>query len=172
MLIRLKKTREGVVHSCLRGDGSAAVQRTRHAGFFALHDLLHYAVETTLGFGRAFFGLMAEGWSFETFGDRADPRYRSMPAEAVVAEHLVAIISRGLREGAWADPDLLRVWCDEVNAELAVELARLDLAAFRVEPARLAAICRAFQSLAQRWTAVPIGEHMELLYPPVASQPQ
>lgn len=172
MLIRLKKTRDGVVLSCVRADGSVAVQRTGHAGFFALHDLMHYAVETTLGLRRAFLGLMAEGWSFETFGDRDDPRYRSMPADAVVAEHLVDIISRGLRERAWADPDLLGVWCDDVNAELAGELAHTGLAPLRVDPDALAATCRAFHSLAERWAAVPIGGHLELPYPPDTPPPR
>ena len=52
MLIRLKKVRDGVVLSCIR-DGGAAVQRTGHGGYFALHDLMHYAAETVLGCGRA-----------------------------------------------------------------------------------------------------------------------
>ena len=96
MLIRLKRVRDGVVLTCVRGGegGSVSVQRTGHGGFFALHDLKHHAVETTLGFRRAFFGLMAEGWSFETFGDRTDPRYRacrprpSGRMEVPLGEHL------------------------------------------------------------------------------------
>ncbi len=166
MLIRLKKTRDGVVLTCVRDGGTVGVQRTGYGGYFALHDLMHYAVETTLGFGDAFFGLMAQGWDFATFGDRNDPRYRAMPAEAVIAEHLVDILTRGIRESAWRDPDLLAIWADDVNAELGASLGRAGLPAFRVEPASLAAICRAFRALADRWAAVPVGEHLELAFPP------
>jgi hypothetical protein len=169
MLIRLKRTREGVVLTCLRDAGPAAVQRTAHAGFFALHDLMHYAVETTLGLNHAFFGLMAQGWDFSTFGDQSDPRYKSMPTEAVIAEHLVDILSRGIRENAWADPELLPVWTDEVNAELGASLARSGLPAYRVEPTRLGALCVAFRDLAERWAAVPVGGHLELEFPPAAT---
>ena len=162
MLIRLKKTRDGVVLTCLRDGGSVAVQRTRHGGFFALHDLMHYAVETTMGFRNAFFGLMAQGWGFDTFGDRADPRYLSMPDEAIVAEHLVDIITRGIRAPVWSDTELLVVWTDEINADLAASLHQHGRAAQPVEPSRLAAICRCFQDLASRWAQVPVGGHLEL----------
>ena len=70
MIIRMKKTGEGVVLACLRDGGEPEIQRTGHGGFFALHDLLHYSVETTLGFDEGFFGLMASGWSFDDFTSR------------------------------------------------------------------------------------------------------
>jgi hypothetical protein len=73
MLIRIKKIDDGVVMACLRDGHEAEVQRTRHGGFFALHDLLHYSVETVLGFDQAFLGLMASGWSFENFTRHDDP---------------------------------------------------------------------------------------------------
>lgn len=165
MLIRLKKTRDGVVLSCIRGDGSAAVQRSGHGGYFAFHDLMHYAVETALGFRDAFLGLMDQGWDFATFADHDDPRYKAMPDEAIVAEHLVDIITRGIRESVWNDPDLLRLWTDEVNAELETALGRSGRTAVRVEPERLADICRVFRELVDRWAAVPVGEHMELVFP-------
>lgn len=165
MIIRLKKVRDGVVLTCVREGGSIAVQRSGHGGFFALHDLMHYAVETTLGFKEAFLGLMAAGWSFETFGDRSDPRYRSMPVEALWAEHLVAILSRTLADGAWRDPELFPLWAAEVNRELAAALAPSGGAPFRVEPEALARIGARFEELGRRWMDVPPGEHLELEFP-------
>ena len=51
---------------CVRADGSVTWQKQeRHAAFFALHDLTHFAVESTLGFRRGFYGLLAEGWDVE-----------------------------------------------------------------------------------------------------------
>ena len=99
MIIRLKKVRDGVVLTCLRDQTSVAVQRTGHGGFFALHDLMHFAVEITLGFRHAFFGLMSESWDFETFGDKTDRRYKSMSEEADLAERLVGCRSEERRVG-------------------------------------------------------------------------
>src|SRR5712675_2192817 len=64
MLIQI--SRRGVLR-CVRGDGSVIWQKQggRNAGFFALHDLTHFAVESVLGVRRGFFGLIAEGWDVE-----------------------------------------------------------------------------------------------------------
>ncbi len=165
MLIRLKKTRDGVVLTCFRDSAAPAVQRTGHGGFFAMHDLIHYAVENTLGMEHAFFGLMAEGWDFESFGDHTDERYKQMPAEAVVAEHVVAVLSRRYMDRAWSDEELLSAWSEEVNAEIALVLGRADLPARPIESSDLLTICRRFDRLLDFWAAVPVGEHLELSFP-------
>jgi hypothetical protein len=162
MLLRFKKTRDGCVLTCIRADGSVEVQRSSQSAFFAIHDLLHYALETTLGMHQAFLGLLASGWSFHTFEDHADPRYQSMPAEALVAEHLVAILSRHFSGGAWEDPELLPLWAEEINTELAIELAKADAPSYRATPEQLAAVCRRHLELGTQWTQVSVGEHLEL----------
>src|SRR5207302_930128 len=40
-------------------------KQERDAAFFALHDVTHFAVESTLGFRRGFYGLIIEGWDVE-----------------------------------------------------------------------------------------------------------
>lgn len=62
-----KKGNGSGVLRCVRAEGSVTWQKQtdRHAAFFALHDLTHFAVETTLGYRRGFFGLIAEGWEIE-----------------------------------------------------------------------------------------------------------
>jgi hypothetical protein len=100
----------GAVLRCTRTDGTASWQRHhgRQAVFFPLHDLTHFAIETELGFRRAFYGLVAEGWDIEeTTGKGARG---PLPPEALWVEHLV---------GAF---DLERagsvVWtADELNAQ-------------------------------------------------------
>src|SRR5262245_66330979 len=58
-----KRTDGSVVLRCVRRDGSATWQRhEKHARFFPFHDLRHFAVETTLGLGKGFYGLIADGW--------------------------------------------------------------------------------------------------------------
>lgn len=165
MQLRFKKTRDGCVLTCIRNDGSVDIQRSSQGAFFALHDLLHYAVETTLGFRQAFLGLLASGWSFHTFEDHDDPRYQSMPAEALVAEHLVAILSRQFSGSAWEDPELLPLWAEEINAELAVELTRANHAIFRASPDQLASTCHRYLELGTEWANKPVGEHLELDFP-------
>lgn len=79
----------GAVLRCTRSDGSASWQRQRgrQAAFFPLHDLTHFAIETELGFRRAFYGLIAEGWDIEeTTGKGARG---PLPPEALWVEHLV-----------------------------------------------------------------------------------
>src|SRR5688572_24292833 len=66
--IELVKQRDGaVVLRATREDGSRVWQKQEgaHAGFFPLHDITHYAVETVLAIHDAFLGLLAAGWSIE-----------------------------------------------------------------------------------------------------------
>lgn len=162
MLIRMKRVQGGVVLACIR-EGSVALQRTRHGSFFALHDLMHYAVESTLGMRQGFFGLMAAGWDFATFGDREDPRYRDIPAEALAAEQLVGILFTRISERGLADPELLPLLADEINTAWSAALHAEPGAG--LQPRQLADILHRFEDLSQRWTAVPLGEHLELVWP-------
>ena len=67
--IRLKRGRDGPnTLVCIRPDGSQTMQHDKTGGFFAVHDLTHYAVETTLNHKRGFYGLVAEGWDLGDFG--------------------------------------------------------------------------------------------------------
>src|ERR1700756_4214175 len=90
LTIRIKKKTDGsAALSMTRADGSVTWQRQEGqlGRFFPLHDLTHYAVETVLGFRRAFFGLVAEGWDLSTFGQ---PGVKNrLPEEAGLAELLV-----------------------------------------------------------------------------------
>src|SRR5262245_57873121 len=68
--IRLKKNADGSsAQNCTRVDGSVTWQRLRGgtAAFFTRHDLTHFAVETVLGHGLGFYGLLASGWDFGDF---------------------------------------------------------------------------------------------------------
>ena len=54
--------------TCLRDDGSSTWQHS--SAYLAYHDLVHYAVETTLGYGDAFLGLVAKGRDLDSFGTK------------------------------------------------------------------------------------------------------
>jgi hypothetical protein len=75
---------------CTRADGSVTWQKqARHAAHFALHDLTHFAVETTLGYKRAFFGLIAEGWDMDDVTGKG--AQGPLPSEAIEAEGVVGV---------------------------------------------------------------------------------
>ena len=93
LCIRIKKKRDGsAALSCERADGSVTWQRHdgRQGGFFPLHDLTHYAVETVLRKSRGFFGLVAEGWELTDFG--APSQRGPLPPEALEAELIVGFL--------------------------------------------------------------------------------
>ena len=149
----------------VREGGGVATQRTSHGEFFALHDLTHLVVESQLGFGDAFFGLLGKGWDFGAFTDKADPRYAALPREALVAEHIVGVISRRALEVARSDPELRDVWCEEVAAEIAASLSGAGLVLPAALGERLVGIASRLEQLMTAWRALPPGEHLELHFP-------
>jgi len=104
MIIRIKKGKDGGgALSCERADGSIVYQRqnAKQAGFFVRHDLTHFAVETVLGHRKGFYGLIAQGWSFEDFGEKWDKK--KWPADAEPAELIVGLFdAENASEAEWS----------------------------------------------------------------------
>lgn len=93
--VELGKRADGrYVLRCTRRDGSVTwqTQGLPNARFFPLHDLTHFAVETTLGFANGFFGLLADGWDIADTGGKG--ARGPIPREAVLVEHLVGLFDR------------------------------------------------------------------------------
>ena len=101
LAIRLKRHSDGSASlTCTRADGTVTWQRQKGAlgNVFPPHDLTHFAVETTLGYAHAFYGLVADGWDISDF---APPWPRGpVPGEAREVELLV-----GLFDGVRRDKD-------------------------------------------------------------------
>jgi hypothetical protein len=138
----------GVLH-CTRTDGSVTwqKQRERNAPFFALHDLTHFAVETTLGYRRGFFGLVAEGWDIEDTTGKG--KRGPLPDEAGEVESIVGFFFTERANGAiWA--------AQEFNA--------VSGAARQLTAEELAAVRNRCGELFRQWSAVPAGESIELEY--------
>ena len=93
--IEIAKRADGTgVLACTRADGSRTWQKqsTSTAAHFALHDLTHYAVETTLAYQNGFFGLIASGWEIE---DTTGKGTRGpLPPEALEVESIVGLFDR------------------------------------------------------------------------------
>ncbi|HEY1753935.1 MAG TPA: hypothetical protein VGG72_00960 [Bryobacteraceae bacterium] len=103
--IQITKRADGAgLLRCTRADGSVTWQKqTRHAMHFAMHDLTHFAVESTLGFRRGFFGLIAEGWEIDdTTGKGARGK---LPAEAIEVEHIVGMFDTERASGVLITAD-------------------------------------------------------------------
>jgi hypothetical protein len=160
LLIRIKKKTDGsAALSCIRRDGSTTWQRQEGqlGRFFPLHDLTHYAVETVLGFQRAFYGLVAEGWDLSDFGTPATRG--KIPDEAGLAEVVVGFFDLERMSGE-------RGSADETNERIqAVRADRgLPPTSFQISEDQIARIRRLRADLFDRWKAVPPGEALELSF--------
>jgi hypothetical protein len=151
MLIQITKRADGTgVLRCIRDDGSVTWQKqnVRHAAHFSLHDLTHYAVETTLGTRRGFFGLIAEGWEIDDTTGKGD-RGR-LPPEAGYVENIVGMLDAERAGGA--------IWTSEEIHEFGSEAAR------SLTSEQIAAIRSCRSQLIQQWAAVPPGGVLELTF--------
>jgi hypothetical protein len=154
--ITKKTDGSGVLH-CTRADGSVTWQKQdRHAAFFALHDLTHFAVETTLNYRRAFFGLVAEGWEIEETTGKGVRR--PIPEEAIEVERLVGTLdSERASHAIWT--------ADEFNEMLAIQTSDSSRdRTRRLSDDDLARIRKCRSELYQRWFAIEPGKQLELTF--------
>lgn len=165
LTIQLKKGRGGPDSlACVRADGTRTWERLQPA--LAVHDLVHFAVESELELRAGFFGLLASGWSVTTFLDRE--ARSELPAEAVEAEHLVGRFWQETWDGSPPDAETF-------NAALAaIEAARPGLVLRRPSHAEIARVRARLRELVDRWYSLAPGETLELEFAPeeVRRQPQ
>ena len=154
---------ETYVINCRRPDGTVTWQKQAgpKAGFFPVHDLTHYAVETELGYRRAFYGLVAAGWDFPDF---ASPWPRGkLPAEAGAAELLVGLFDAE-RSGAGGRP----MTASELSAnaeQFCRQRGQLDPAGIpRLTDDALSRVRQRRGDLLARWARLPTGEAMVLTF--------
>jgi hypothetical protein len=158
LIVQITKRADGAgVLRCTRADGSVTWQKqTRHAAHFALHDLTHFAVESTLGFQRGFFGLISEGWEIEdTTGKGARG---PLPNEAVEVEHIVGFFDTERGGG-------VLLTAEDFNHYAAMQSSSFGRPAPRRltgdDIARIRA-CRG--ELFSRWFAIEPGSALELRF--------
>ncbi len=163
LTLQLKKHPDGrTAFTLVRADGTRTWQRQeRHAAFFAAHDLTHYAVETCLDLGEAFYGLVAAGWDFADFL----PPYPRGPlgAEALWAETLVGLLDVERGTAAHGEPLMDAA---AVTAQLTEKLTAAGLVSPRaLDDEMLAAIRTGRDALLACWHDLPPGETLELPFP-------
>ncbi len=165
MQIRLTKSRNADrphTLTCYRNDGTSTGQAS--SGFFALHDLTHFAVETTLNLTDAFFGLLAKGWDIASFEARepGSLKSRRLPLEAAWAEMLVGTYDIERAIGPQPDEERLESFQNACQDKGLIEpdITLDQLAQIRVVRDELFAV----------WQSLPPGESIELEFPEDADQ--
>ncbi len=164
LTIRIKKLDDAnSALSCIRANGTSTWQRHRRSSgaFFPLHDLTHYAVETTLDVSGAFYGLLATGWEIDDFGP---PWPRGpLPPIALDIELIVGFLDAERAGGViWSAEDL--------RDKAALYYAANKREAPRSAPSstitdeQLDRIRARRGELFAQWTAVPIGDVLELTF--------
>ena len=167
LVVRLKHHTDGATSiTCTRADGSSTWQRFEGATamVFPGHDLTHYAVETTLGYARGFYGLLAEGWAIQDF---AKPWPRGpIPEEAREVELIVGFLDAERREGlTWSTEEFAShaaLFLDAARARGKAAPATVRLP--RAEALLAVRTCR--DDLLRRWMATPPGGEVVLTFPP------
>lgn len=154
--IQFKKKADGSsVLACTRPDGSATWQRRRD-GFFVLHDLTHYAVETVLGLRHGFYGLLASGWQIPEFGERPIPDHAQH--DAALAEAVAGLLDQERGTGVVQQAEAFNEALDSVLAEMDQPSER------HLTDAELDAIRTRLLDLAGRWTRLDPGSEMKLTF--------
>ena len=154
-ILLTKKTDGTTVLKCVRADGTETWQKNdKHAAFFALHDLTHYAVETELKIPEGFFGVVANGWAIEDTGQRGVAT--KLPSDALFVETVVGTLDTERASGS-------RWTADEFNESLALK-ARTDgrPAPRALTDDELARIRRRRSELFEAWHTLPADETLEL----------
>ena len=160
--IRLKKNADGTAAlTCTRADGTTTWQRqdANRARFFVLHDLTHYAVETTLGCREAFYGLVASGWNITDFESQID----QLTGEALRIETLVGLLDTERADGVPRTATQL----NELAAMHYVSRGESRGAPGKppvVSESQLKEIRRLRDELFARWGSVGAGEALELVF--------
>jgi hypothetical protein len=155
MQIQIKKGRDGPdVLTCTRPDGTTVWKRLQPS--IAVHDLVHFALETELGLRSGFYGLLEQGWSISDFESR-EARKR-LPPDPAGVEFLVGRL--------WQEVfDRSAPAAEEFNAaSAAIEAVQPGILIRRLDEEELERVRRTRDELVARWRVVPPGGTLELVF--------
>ena len=151
MVIQIKKGKDGPDSlACVRADGSRTWSRLH--SFFPAHDLTHYAVESVLGYDKAFFGLIAGG---RDLGETE----RNLEPQALWAENIVGLFDRERLSGGLVSAAEFNQWLDQILSQQNVPRCP------PVTEQQLQAIRDLRDGLHRRWGAIAAGETLAIPFP-------
>jgi len=146
---------------CEREDGTSTYTILKSPAS-VYHDLAHLAVERTLGFRKAFFGLLAQGFDIPDFEAKREERPAellpaNLPLEALQTEHIVnLLITEHFNSGKMSD------FLSILNQSLiAAGLALPD----ELNEDTLAIIRDDFAELQEQWSTLPVEHSISYSFP-------
>lgn len=138
--------------SCFRADGTSTYSK----GSLAVHDLVHYAVETELDLHESFYSLVERGVDISAFNAPRSEWTFEVSDEAGLTEFIVNAFQMEQVNGEpYADLNTeLRRMCEQ-NGHRSIEIPHEAIARVR----------EAVATLLGQWNATEPGEHFELSWP-------
>ena len=124
--------------------------------FLIFHDLSHYAIEKTMGFTTAFFGLIKSGVKIKDFNDKATRDKMHLTHEAWYAEGLANLILIEYTQGEFENfNEVFKSSLNKTNPTLpSLTISDKDLAETRV----------LYTHLVKKWKALKEKQIMELAF--------
>jgi hypothetical protein len=122
--------------------------------FFVRHDLSHYAIEKTLGYRKAFLGMLNEGMDIKAFEDRNTRLQLEVSAEAGWAENMANLFLMETAQGE----------VNDFNKVLTESFVRIGagIGPVHLSPNEITTIRSLLRQLLADWAALPVGETMVL----------
>ena len=124
---------------------------------FLFHDLLHYAVESSMGTQGGFWGALAGGKTFADLNDRSGAAMKGSSAGLAYVEMVVGMMTGAVKQGEASAPEVvasLRGYHAALGVELPAELNE-DL---------VAQVRERMRRLQGHWKATPYGRTMEIAW--------
>ena len=122
--------------------------------FLVLHDLCHYAIETTLQYKNAFWGLIAEGINPGIFENKETRDALVLTNEAWYAEHLANLLLIEFTQGKFED----------INAMLEKSLQQQNplIPTIQFSNIVIVEIRALLHTLIENWRVVKEGDYLSL----------
>ncbi|MDP9229066.1 MAG: hypothetical protein M3O67_00170 [Bacteroidota bacterium] len=124
--------------------------------FFVLHDLMHYAVETTLNYRNAFYGMLESGVNITDFVIPKDQRAFELTAEALAVENIVNLMLIQYNQGVSGDFHQLLLEAYSLNSP--------GLQPPLITNEQLQNMRKKFDSLALQWFSLPEEKKLVLSF--------
>jgi hypothetical protein len=138
--------------SSKRNDGTITWKHV--SNFFVSHDICHYAVETVVPLNNAFFGMVATGTDIENFDLPKDQRKFQLSEEAILAEHLVNLLTIEISQGKMEN--LLEVFSGIYEEHVGTKLYQM------ITEVKLEEIRHKLSGLVQKWKLLEETKTMTL----------
>ena len=166
MIIRFTKGKKGKPDTlaCLRQDGTSTWEPSQVG---VRHDLIHYAVETVLGYKDAFFGLVARGRDISDFGTK-NGKKDTYTAQEAWAEHIVGLLQwPSVAGGPALSP---AEFLDMLTSAQTPAASGAPVHTITTE--QVVQIRSLVDSLHARWAALPPAETLEMQFTPNEGTPR